>query len=181
MSVALCHANSTIFHLSGGKGTYVEFIVNKKKSYPIVFAAFVEKDTLKVDLTNLDSFTKSVYLYNSYMPMSSYAYQKAYDMVFGRNSETCHLCSLFYSGFMNDLDNTMTNDTLSLLSGEKIIVSYAQIIGVFMNVKVDDFWIETISSLGLDDKQNIMNIMVPISIIYNKKKVNFQILYKSEV
>lgn len=51
-------------------------------AYPIIFHMLTTQDTLMVDTSDFDSFVRSVYKGNSYMPVMGNAFHKAFDIVF---------------------------------------------------------------------------------------------------
>lgn len=151
--------------LFGGEYTYIEFVATKPHQYPVCFAALSTKDTIKIDRSNLKAFIKSIYSTCVYTPISDMAYQKAFELVFGRSMRTYNCCTFFLCDFNQNSKRQEKSVTIKLLTGEKITITYLRITGIFLSLD-ETFNPETIISIGPSAAEcGGGNFIVPISMI----------------
>lgn len=169
--------------LFGEKYTMVDFRYDAgDDAYPIIFHMLTTQDTLMMDTSDFDSFVRSVYKGNSYMPVMGNAFHKAFDIVFKGvgEREIYNDCELFYTSFENDSYKIRKTGQIKLQTGEVITYGYCRITGVFMKFPKDEFWNVTVFSLGIQDKNLISTdtIVVPIAISnyddYNQFELHIQ-------
>ena len=151
--------------LFGGEYTYIEFVATKPHLYPVCFAALSTKDTIKIDRSNLKAFIKSIYSTCVYTPISDLAYRKAFERVFGRSLRTYDCCTFFIGNFYENSKRYGQTMTIKLLTGEKIIITYLRITGIFLSLD-ETFNPETIISIGPSAAEcGGGNFIVPISMV----------------
>lgn len=166
LSTTFGRAQKTYTSLYTGTYTYVEFTIRiKDQGYPIVFATIIDNDSIYTNQSNIELFLKSLYSINPFVPISNSAYQKAYMLAFGHESNTYNKCSLFISEFNSELLEKKHYKEFTLLTGEKVSCSYITLNGIFMVVDKESFWAETLNSLGVSDPTVVNNIVIPISIV----------------
>lgn len=172
LSQTICLAqNNTLLHAQ--KAVYVEFGVYQKGRYPIFFAAVTQDDSINIKLNNIDSLIASVYSsYNYYVPMSTNAFQKSYEILFGRSEEVYNICSLYISEFGEKCNRFRCEKKLLLNTGEVVYVHCVGLYGIFL--KMDSKYKSLCdTSLGLPEKNIPDNILVPVSVIdYYKPDFN---------
>lgn len=180
----LCAARDGDTCLVGEVYTLVDFrlIDNKGEAYPVLFEMLTKQDSITVDVSDFESFLKDVYKGNVYLSSSEVAYQKAFEMVFKKSKDTYYNCRLFYSGFNNDSFERRKTNQLVLSTGETIKYGYCKFAGVFLKIPKKDFWIYTLSSLGIQDPDLISTdiIEIPIGLTIFEETGEFIIKYKKE-
>ena len=175
LSVIKCHAQHNKPILFGGDYTYIEFVISKKNIYPMCFAVITNNDTIKVDTSNVDAFTTSVFSSCKNSPISDNAYYKAFEMIYGKKEQVFNSCLLFISDFNNKLNRLKCTLNMTLTTGECVSIRYFNIIGVFLRLG-DDFLPETLTSIGLPEKNIPKDMVIPISVAdYYRTKKNFLI------
>ncbi len=174
LGVTYSHAQNYNSSLFAGDYTYIEFIVSKKDRYPIVFAAITNKDSIKINLSNVDAFVASVFSSCENSSISDDAYHKTFEMIYGKSEQIFNSCSLFISDFNNKFKKLENISKVTLLTGERVSISYFNIIGVFFRLG-QDFLPETFTSIGLPIENTPPNTVIPISIADSYCTRNFSI------
>lgn len=179
LSVTLGHAQNNSPKLFGDIYTYIEFFVLKPKAYPIVFAAACKKDSICVDLSNIDTFAESVYSSCIKIPISNYAWHYGYELIFGKTEQVYNNCSLFISDFNNKFTKAHQTGSVMLFSGEKVVFNYVTIMGIFLKLDEkllpDNF---SSTSIGMPNDNIKRNIAIPISIVdYYRVEKGFRLCH----
>ena len=175
LSMALSHAQNVNDKLFGGDFTYIEFVVSKPHQYPVVFAAMTRQDTIKINKSNLDTFITSIYSVCKNTTVTDNAYHKGFEIVFGKSEQIFNCCSLFISDFNENFNRLKKTVTIELQTGEKIIIRYFYITGIFLKLD-ENFYSETVSSIGLSTSKLKKTVIVPISIVGYYRK-NHKLIY----
>lgn len=163
LSMAYCHAQNCDSDLFGANYTYVEFVISRNQEYPISFAAVTKTDSIKVKLSDVDSFIESIYSSCTNVPISNSAYQKGYELVFGKTEQTYNTCSLFVSEFIDKFNHLQRTTELALDTGEHIQIRYFNLTGIFLKLD-ENIKSIAVTSIGLDEEQIPKNTIIPIAI-----------------
>lgn len=153
-----CHALNNTDSIYGGSYNYIEFAISKPHQYPIVFAVVTTNDTIKIDTSNIESFFASISIKCESCAISDNAYHIGFELVYGKSEQIYNCCSLFISDFNDNFNQLNQTKTINLKTGEKIIIRYFNIIGVFLKLG-EKFYAETSSSIG------------PSTIVFGKKSI----------
>lgn len=99
-------------------------------------------------------------------------------MLFGKSEQIYNCCSLFISVFNDNFNQLNQTKIINLKTGEKVIIRYFRIIGVFLKLS-EKLYPETISSIGLSTMEFGKNAKVPICIAgyYRIKNKSFIMIY----
>lgn len=164
LSAALCRAQNCNSNLFGAKYTYVEFVISRDQEYPISFAAVTKTDSIKVKFCNVKAFIASIYSTCDNVPISNTAYQKGYELVFGKTEQIYDMCSLFISDFIDNLNLLHQKTEIILDTGELVRIKYFDVFGIFLKLE-EKFKSVTVTSIGLAEEDIPNNTIIPISIV----------------
>lgn len=167
----ICRGQVVNYKLFCGDYTYIQFRWESQNDYPILFDAIVKHDTIEVDMTDLDTFSKSLFSKALYVPTSESAYQRGLDILFGSNEETFDYGLSLVNMLGGQVENVQRQGVLSLLNGDYILYKYAEIRAGFVELDKNCDWRYTRTSIGIEDSSLVNRIVVPISIISIDKKV----------
>lgn len=139
LCVASGYAQENDCALFGESYTYISFDVVPKDNWPIFFAAVTKADTINVDLSNLDTFTESIFSSCTFVPVHvtiSESFQEVYgNAATGSNVEIFQQLydwqNQFDRDFCNKFEKFKREAILHLQSGENVHIEYFSITGIF--------------------------------------------------
>lgn len=126
------HAQEGDCNLFGETYTYMWFRISEKDSYPILFSALTKVDSLDVDLTDFDSFVKSVYSTCEFAPLSIISLDKAFKAVYENTMNTLFWRTGFGQGFAASTKKYKREISFKLQTGEEVSVTYCDVTGAFL-------------------------------------------------
>ena len=124
----------------GENYTYIRFDIEQRNNYSIFFDAVTKKDSINVDLSNLNKFTESVFSSCFFEPLTNDASIKAFQDVYGNaisGSPTEIYMQLynwemqFHIDFFDKFAKFKRVTNLQLQSGETVHIEYFDVTGIF--------------------------------------------------
>jgi len=177
MLTNICFGQVIDYKLFCGEYTYIQIRAESPHDYSILFDAIVNQDTIYVDTSDIDTFTKSLFGQASYIPIAESAYQRGLEILFGSKEKNIGYGLCLVNTLCDLLEEVQQEGVISLLNGDYILYKYAKIRAGFVELNKDYDWKYTKTSIGIEDTSIVNRIVVPISIIdINKKNVELSII-----
>ena len=129
LSAVLCKAEDFDYTLVGGNYTCIYFYVDRINNWPIFFEAMTKNDSIKVDLSNFDTFVESIFQ-SCYYVGDSPSWNIFYDL-FGRSGQIDNIWALTVSTYNNKFKEFESATELYLQTGETVNVYYCDVWGIF--------------------------------------------------
>ena len=164
-----------------GEYTYIQIRAESPHDYSILFDAIVKQDTIYVDISDIKSFTESLFLQASYIPIAESAYQRGLEILFGQSENNFGYGLCLINKLGEQLEKEQRKGVISLLDGDYILYRYAKISAGFVELNKAFDWKYTRTSIGIEDSSVVHRIVVPISIIDINKNVNELSVRKSKM
>ena len=135
-----------------------------------MFDTIINNDTIEVDISDINSFIKSLFSQTYYIPISESAYQRGFDILFGTNKNNLDCGRYLINELGNQIEEVQRQGIIKLLNGDYVLYKYAEIRAGFVELDKNSEWKYVLSSIGIEDSSIIQRIAVPITIICTNKK-----------
>lgn len=167
----VCLAQNRDYSLFCGDYTFISFMWSKTNAWPVYFNTVVKQDTIYADITNLDTFAKSVYSVNPYVPVYDNPYQSAINIMCGKSYETYGFGLELLNKFTDEFNETAKEGKIKILTGGYIYYKYADLKAIFIELDKLRDW-RHLSSNEIRDSSIVNRMVLPISIINCTTKNN---------
>lgn len=175
MLTNICFGQVIDYKLFCGEYTYIQIRAESPHDYSILFDAVVNQDTIYVDTSDINTFTKSLFLQASYIPIAESAYQRGLEILFGSNEKNIGYGLYLINMLNNQLEEVQQKGVISLLNGDYILYKYAKIRAGFVELNKSRDWKYTRTSIGIEDSSIVNRMVIPISVI-DVNKVEAEII-----
>lgn len=169
MIFSICHAENDKLELYAERYTIIFFERVHPEKWPMLFyAAVPENDTIKVNLSNIETFTSALYSTCSYVPMFiGPIYIDVYKTLFGGVRQQIYDDEDdFLYILTKELESSMRQSVkFQLKSGDTIYASFCNLTGVFVKPKKDQFKHYSAVSIGIPNTDVIQSMVIPVAIM----------------
>lgn len=177
MLTNICCGQVVDHKLFCGEYTYIQIRAESPRDYPILFDAIVNQDTIYVDISDINTFTKSLFLQAAYIPIAESAYQRGIEILFGSGEKIFGYGLCLANMLGSQLEESQRKGVISLLNGDYILYKYAKIRAGFVELNKSCDWKYTKSSIGIEDSSIVNRVVIPISVIdVNKVETEISII-----
>lgn len=160
-----CFAQNRINDCFVHEYTVMSIHINGNEAYPINFSVMIEpNDTIELDLCSIESLVNSIFEHS--LEFNDFSNAKVFYELYGANNEIANAYWFFVSEFNYQFSNKCDSITYVLSSGENVVISFINTIGIFLKYPSNDSSI--ISSYGNFPREKI-TFICPLSIFIYKK------------